>query len=248
MVDLRRRPRDPEEITRRRFARRQWLRRWLVWRVILAVVGVLALIVAGVWLVGFSPVLGVKGVDVEGAKLLSHDDVRAAARVPEGEPLVRLDIEGIENRVEELPAIKDADVSRAWPDRVLIQVQERTVVAVFAVGERYRGMDADGIVFRSFAQQPGKLPLLKADGELTAEVRTEGAMVAGSLPRRIARQVDHIELRTIDQIDLNLRDGRTVVWGSAEESEKKAAVLAVLLAEEEAQVYDVSVPGRPTTR
>ncbi len=35
--------------------------------------------------------------------------------------------------------------------------------------------------------------------------------------------------------------------GSAEESAEKAAVLAVLLSEE-ATVYDVSVPGRPTTR
>jgi len=247
MPELRRRPADPEEVTRRRFARRQWLRRWLVWRVLLGVGLTVVLVAVGVWLVWFSSVLGVAGVDVEGARTLTEDEVRTAAAVPSGEPLATLDVREIEERVEGLPAVRDADVSRSWPDKVLIRIEERRVVAVFGVGERYRGMDATGVVFRDYGRQPSGLPLLRADGELTAEVRTEGAAVAGSLPRAIAKMVSHIELRTIDQIDLHLRDGRTVVWGSAEESDKKAAVLALLLAED-AQVYDVSVPGRPTTR
>lgn len=247
MPELRRRPADPEEVTRRRFARRQWLRRWLVWRVLLGVGLTVVLVAVGVWLVWFSSVLGVAGVDVEGARTITEDEVRTAAAVPSGEPLATLDVREIEERVEGLPAVRDADVSRSWPDKVLIRIEERRVVAVFGVGERYRGMDATGVVFRDYGRQPSGLPLLRADGELTAEVRTEGAAVAGSLPRAIAKKVSHIELRTIDQIDLHLRDGRTVVWGSAEESDKKAAVLALLLAED-AQVYDVSVPGRPTTR
>ena len=45
-----------------------------------------------------------------------------------------------------------------------------------------------------------------------------------------------------------LKDGRTVVWGSAEESDTKAEVLATLLATVQAQTYDVSVPSKPTTR
>ena len=49
-------------------------------------------------------------------------------------------------------------------------------------------------------------------------------------------------------VSLVLKDGREVVWGSAEESETKAEVLATLLATVQAQVYDVSVPSKPTTR
>jgi cell division protein FtsQ len=36
------------------------------------------------------------------------------------------------------------------------------------------------------------------------------------------------------------------VWGSADESDLKAQVLAVLL-RQPARTYDVSVPGQPTT-
>ncbi len=51
---------------------------------------------------------------------------------------------------------------------------------------------------------------------------------------------------TVDQITLVLRDGRQVLWGSAEESDAKARVLVALL-KEPAASYDVSVPGQPTT-
>ena len=53
-------------------------------------------------------------------------------------------------------------------------------------------------------------------------------------------------MATVDQISLVLRDGRTVEWGSAEQSELKAEVLVPLL-KRPAQRYDVSVPGQPTT-
>ena len=53
-------------------------------------------------------------------------------------------------------------------------------------------------------------------------------------------------MATVDQIELVLRDGRTVTWGSAEESEQKAAVLVRLL-QQPARHYDVSVPGNATT-
>ena len=50
-----------------------------------------------------------------------------------------------------------------------------------------------------------------------------------------------------DRIRLELAGGRTVMWGSAEDSAEKAEVLAVLLGRDARQI-DVSVPGRPTTR
>ena len=46
---------------------------------------------------------------------------------------------------------------------------------------------------------------------------------------------------------MQLTRGRIVVWGSTERGERKAAVLAVLLARK-ARVYDVSAPDAPTTR
>ncbi len=239
----------PDETTvrsRRRFARRQWARRWLTWKPVLALVLVLALVVGGIWTVFFSSVLAVDGVEVDGATTLRAAQVRAAAAVPTGEPLAQVDLEAVRRRVEALAEVKSADVTRKWPDHVLVTVQERVAVAVVTIGDRIRGMDASGVVFRDYRQAPGDLPKVTVTEDTRSEALEEAAGVIGALPAEIARIVDHVEVETVDRISLVLRDGRVVMWGSADQSEEKARVITALL-EHRAKTYDVSVPGQPTT-
>ncbi|MFS3130263.1 cell division protein FtsQ/DivIB [Nocardioides sp. Bht2] len=238
---------DDSEATRRRFTRRQWARRWRLGRLLAALVALLMVVAVGVWLVAYSSVLGVKRVDVQGNDFVTDAEVRSLVQIDDGEPLARVDIAAVASRIEELPAVKSVDVSRKWPNALLVQVRERDVVAVIQVGQRYRGMDETGTMFRSFARLPKGVPVIRATGELSAEVRAEGASVVGALPAKVARRVEYVELRTVDQIDLVLRDGRSVVWGSAEESATKGKVLEVLLGEE-GTTLDVSVPGNPTVK
>lgn len=235
------------ERTRRRFARRQRARRWRVWRLVVAVVVVLALVVTGIWLVFFSDHLAVEGVDVRGADQLEPARIEQAAAVPEGEPLARVDLFRIEARVRSLAMVRSATVSREWPDSVRIEVEERRAIAVLEIGGRLRGMDAEGVVFREFEERPGHLPRVTTGSDTRGEALAEVAGVISALPDGVARRVDHVEVATIDQIQLVLRDGRRVEWGSAEQSEEKARVLPVLL-QQDGQVFDVSVPGTPTAR
>ena len=78
--------RDPAGRSRRRFARRQWLRRWLVWRYVIGSVLLVVLAVTGVWLVFFSSTLTVKHVDVQGESLLSQQQILDAAERPGRRP------------------------------------------------------------------------------------------------------------------------------------------------------------------
>lgn len=238
---------DPTTVrSRKRFARRQWARRWLTWRPVVALLLVIALVAGGIWLVFFSSVLAVESVDVEGTRTLDEAEVRAVAAVPEGEPLARVDLDAIRARVQALAVVRSAEVTREWPDGVLITVEERVAIAVVEIGGRIRGMDADGVVFRDYATAPPGLPRVRTSTETRTDALQEAARVVAALPTAISRRVDHVSVATIDQIELVLRDGRTVMWGSAEDSEQKAAVLVRLL-EQPAQRYDVSVPGNATT-
>lgn len=232
--------------SRKRFVRRQWRRRWLSWRPVLVLVLLIGLLVGAGWLVFFSRYLAVQHVEVTGTGLLSAEDVRHAARIPDGEPLARVDLGQVERRVEALAAVRDAEASRRWPDQVLIAVEERTPIAVVDIGGRIRGMDDEGVIFRDYPRAPRTLPLVKTTGRTGGEALSEAAQVVAALPARLSRRVQHLEVVTVDQITLVLRDGRQVVWGSAEESAAKAEVLVALL-DEPAKVYDVSVPGQPTT-
>src|SRR5690242_18218688 len=112
-------------IARKRFARRQRARRWLAWRPILVVVLLVGAVSLGFWLVYFSPVLAVHGVQVTGAQSLDPRVVRRAAEIPPDTPLATVDLGAVAARVENLRAVKSVDVSRSWPHQVRIDVVER---------------------------------------------------------------------------------------------------------------------------
>jgi len=236
-----------DQRSRRAFARRQWRRRWLTWKYVVGVLLLLVVVVGGLWLVLFSQALAVKQVQVAGAEQLSADAVRAAAGDIEGEPLARLDLGGIENRIESVAEVRDAEVTRHWPDTIRIEIQERVAIAVVEIGDELRGLDAEGVVFDRFRHAPDDLPRVVTVVDARSDALREAAAVVDALPPDLARKVDHVEVATVDQISLVLRDERTVVWGSADESELKAEVLVPLLSRP-GQTYDVTVPGQATVR
>ncbi|HSX67243.1 cell division protein FtsQ/DivIB [Nocardioides sp.] len=236
------------EASRRRFARRQWARRWTTWRGLVVLGLVAAVMAVAGWVVLASPVLDVRGVEVTGTTFLRPAEVRRAAAVPQGGPLARADLDAVRSRVERLPAVAEVQVSRAWPHEVRIEVTERTAVAVVEDGKSLHGLDADGIVFRAFKARPRALPLIRMAADAPADARVEAARVVGILPENVAKRVAFADVHTRDAISLELRDGRIVVWGSADQAAEKARVLASLLkAVRDARAYDVSVPGQPTT-
>ena len=144
---------DPATKSRRRFARRQWLRRWLVWRYVIASVLLVALVVGAVWLVFISSLLTVQQVKVEGESQLSEQQILAAEQVPDGAHLAQLDLAAIRSRIGALAPVRRVDVSRDWPHGVLIKVTERTPVAVVEIGGRFHAMDAEGVLFHDYRRR-----------------------------------------------------------------------------------------------
>lgn len=228
--------------SQRAFSRRQWSRRWMVWRRIVVTMLLVVAVGAAAWLVFFSPVLAVSTVEVEGERALTARRVTGAAEVPMGEPLARVDLDDVAARVEQLPPVKEVEVHRAWPDTVVLSVVERTAVATVDGGGRHMLIDAAGVQFREVEGPRRGLPTIDAGGERAA---AEAAEVVDALPADVARRVDRVDATTMDSIRLLLEGGREVVWGSAEQTAVKAEVLGVLVRRKGA-VLDVSVPSAPT--
>jgi cell division protein FtsQ len=235
---------------RDRFYRRRLMGRLARYRVQLLVLLGLAVGSMLVWLVYFSAVLGVHRVQVEGTTLLTAEQVEAAAAVPAGTALASVDLEEVAERVRALDPVADVRVERLWPRGLSIVVTERRAVAVVRQSGLLSGMDADGVLFRTYDSPPDHLPLVDAE-RLVATGRddalAEVATALAALDADVARRVGHVEVASRDAIVLVLGSGDRVTWGSAEESDLKGQVLTVLL-EQEASAYDVSVPGQPTTR
>lgn len=232
--------------SRRRFARRQWRRRWLAWRYVVVMLVVVALGAGMVYAVWFSSLLSVKGVQITGTHTLTTQRVRTVARVPIGKPLIGVDLGAIHQRIAALAPVASVDVTRQWPDEISIRITERVPLAVVNIGGHLHALDKDGVVFLSSNQVPRGLPVIDTPAGTSQSALREAASVVSSLDPEVAKLVDHVEVQTVDQISLALKGGRTVIWGSAADSATKADVLKVLL-KQHAKTYDVSVPGQPTT-
>lgn len=235
-------------IARKDFRKRRLAGRWRRRLRVFVIALLLAAMVAGsVWLVYFSSYVATRGVEVTGTRTLGDARIERTAEVPTGTPLARVDLDAIQARVEALASVRRVEVSRSWPHTVHIAVTERTPIAVLNLGNGLQALDSEGVLFGRYGSRPKNLPLVRTEPDTPTEALVEGARVIDALPSRIAARVDMLEVSSVDEIELVLANGRRVRWGSAEDSEQKAEVLAVLL-KRPGQQLDVSVPGRPTTK
>ena len=83
-------------------------------------------------------------VEVRGASRVAPRAIADAAAIAPGTNLLRLRTDEVERRVEALPAIRHAEVVRAWPNRVTIVVEERRPFTLVHAG-RLHWVDEEGV-------------------------------------------------------------------------------------------------------
>ncbi|MGH4021527.1 MAG: cell division protein FtsQ/DivIB, partial [Pseudonocardiaceae bacterium] len=211
-------------------------------RVLVAVLAI-AGVGAAAWVLLAGPLLGTHRVEVAGTVALPAEQVRAAAGVPIGTPLLWLDTSAIESRVERLRRVADAEVSSSVTGTVGIKVTERAAVAVLPAADGPHLIDATGTDFATVPFPPPGLPELRVplgDPAASAAIR-----VIGALPAPLRGQLRVVTADSPADVVLLLGDGREVRWGTPARSVRKAAVLVPLLTRP-GQVYDVSSPALPT--
>ncbi len=219
-------------------------------RVLLAVgAALVVLLAATVWVVGFSSLLAARTVTVTGlADPAEQQAVLAAAAVPLGTPLARVDTGGASDRVARIATIGSVTVSRSWPSTVVVSVARK--VAVLAVKNpqgQLQVVDATGVPFETVATLPPGVAQVNAasDAPDPEGIRTAISILQLLSPERRA-QVSAVTVTSADLVTLQLGPV-SVVWGGLADGPKKLAVLEALLTTNPA-VIDVSAPDTPVTR
>lgn len=233
----------------RRFTRRARHRR-AGWLSALGVVGLVGVLVA---VAVFSPILALREIRVEGASRLDPAVLAEAVSGQLGTPLALLDEGRIRDELGEFAAIRSYATELVPPGALVIHVVERTPLGLIPTATGFDVVDAAGVVLESSAVRPPGIPLVRLDedgvGGRGFSAITE---VLVALPPGVLAQVDSITARTRDDVTLALAGtSQRVVWGSADDSDRKAAALAALLgmfAASGAGEYDVSAPESPVFR
>ncbi|MFJ9366309.1 cell division protein FtsQ/DivIB [Nocardia sp. NPDC101769] len=213
-----------------------------------ALAGVVVLITFGL-VAWFTPLLSVRTVQVEGLSAVPEQQIQDALQVPDGLSMMRLDTNAMAEQVSQLPKVRSVRVQRVFPSTVRVTVVERTPVLYFDSPDGAHLLDCDSVEFAIEPPGPG-IPKLVTDHPGGSDPVTKAAvavMAAIPIPLRDQVGVGAVVARSVSDIALELRDGRTVLWGGTGDSARKAAVVGPLLSQP-GKVFDVSSPNLVTVK
>ncbi|WP_245866701.1 FtsQ-type POTRA domain-containing protein [Diaminobutyricimonas aerilata] len=241
---LRRAARERARVERdevRRFTRRTRHRRAIWW----TAGGIVAAFAVAVSLAVFSPLLALREIRITGTERIPQEQLHAVLDEQLGTPLALVDLDAVERELAEFPLIRNYVTEVVPPDTLVVRLQERQPIALVQGDGGFDLVDPAGVVVQTTPERPPGVPLLTLpDGDLDSAGFDWMVEVLLALPPEVLAQVDSISAPSRDSVTLDLAGSeQRVLWGSATDSDRKAAVLARLIplhAGAGAGEYDVS--------
>lgn len=232
----------------RRFTARQRRRRtvWLT-------VGIsLAALILGSLGAAYSPLFAVQQIRVVGTSALDAAAVAEALDGQLGTPLPLVDSSEVKAALIAFPLVESYAIEARPPHELVIRIVERTPIGSVRSAAGYTLVDAAGVALSTTPEPPADHPTLEITGGVGSKAFHAAGTVFRALPDDIRSQVKKLSATTANDVSFTLGDaGTTVVWGNADDSARKALVLAqtmLALPPSEVDTYDVSAPAAVVVR
>lgn len=216
-------------------------------------VGSIAVLLAIVSGATFSPALAIKEIYVTGTERINPELISKALQSHIGTPLPLLDEKSVATSLASFALIESFSATAVPPNGLQVKISERQAISVVAVkGERWL-YDPAGV---RVAQATGteELPEIQISEEPRNSQRFRNAIdVLMALPEDLLHQVEFIEARSKDDVQMSLRSSRDqrIIWGDSSDSVLKSNVLQALMANHQktqSVTFDVSSPNAPVVR
>lgn len=219
-----------------------------------AVLGVLAALAVLAGVLFLSPALAVRDITVRGAELTDPARVESALDSYRGVPLTRISKDEVRERVGQIPQVRSIEVLLEPPHHLVVALHERVPVAAIEDDGEFVVVDSEGVeLMTAGSAEEAGVPVVTGGRDVLEGERFEAiADVLAALPESVLAQLRTASAESLSSVELAFTDGRTVVWGTAEDSELKSQVLRELVEARGAgsgvETYDVSSPTRPVVR
>ena len=209
---------------------------------------------AGSYLLGWSPLLSVRSVEITGAPTKeSQLAISRSLDIAQGDKLARVDPRALSNRLRSFDWVESSQVSRNWiSGKVSISITTRTPIALYSEpGKPQVVLDSSGKTFATPADIADGLPKVSAksvDGGLAA------IKVFTALPESFSKNIDRMSAaRTNNFLIYGKFQGQDlrIIWGDGQDTDLKVQVIEALLKREENQnlrMIDVSAPHAPIVK
>ncbi len=225
---------------------RQRRRPWLVAGA--AVLAVALFVVIGV----FTPLMSVRVVQVEGASRVDVAAVEAALAPLSGTPLALVDQAEVHRALVPFPLIQRYTIETIPPHTLVVRLEERIPVLAIPSDAGFDLVDPAGVTVEQSEARPEGVPLAEGVAATRSSVAfSEVARVLRDVPPELRAQFATATASTGQDVSFVLHSGVQVVWGEAEETPRKAVVLAAILGalgERPVSLIDVSSSEAPIFR
>jgi cell division protein FtsQ len=232
----------------RRFTGRQRRRR-LLWLGGAASIVLLVLATLGA---AYSPLFAVEQIRIVGSQQLDTLAVEKALKDQLGTPLPLVDESAVKAVLVTFPIVESYSLEARPPHELVVRIVERTPIGLIQTRAGYTLVDAAGVALSTTQTPAPGRPLVTVEGGTGSKAFEAIGHVMRSLPDSISTQVTAVSASTPDDVTLTLGGSNAqVVWGSAEDSARKALVLEkAMIARPPASVsvYDVSSPSAIVVR
>lgn len=168
----------PVEIRKRKFSRKSWplYRRIFVGGVTALSVGFVLYEAANYLL--YSPGVLLQSADqieIRGNRYVMPEAVDEKFSADMGRSVVRVPLTERREALESLPWVEEAHVQRVLPNRLLVEITERTPVAFLRTGTDLSLVDADGVILDRPADGEFKFPVVGGLGNRRPARRVRSA-------------------------------------------------------------------------
>jgi len=169
----------PVEIRKRKFSRKAWplYRRILVGGIAALSAG-FALYEAADYLL-YSPgvvLLSANQIEVQGNRFVTPDAIAEKFSADLGRSVVRVPLTERREALESLAWVEQAHVQRVLPNRIRVEITERTPVAFLRTGSDLSLVDAYGVILDRPVEGEFKFPVVSGIGEATPRATREQHM------------------------------------------------------------------------
>ena len=216
-------------------------------------VGSISVLLVIVAVATFSPALAIKEIYVTGTERIKPELISKALQSHIGTPLPLLDEQEVAKSLGSFALIESFSATAVPPNGLQVKISERQAISIVNVkGERWL-FDPAGVRVAQASGSDALPEILISEDPRNSQRYRNSIDVLMALPEDLLDQVEFIEARSKDDVQMSLRSSRDqrIIWGDSSDSVLKSKVLQALMVnhrKSQSVTFDVSSPNAPVVR